>query len=185
MARSEPIQTGRLMIVPFEETHISDRYLSWLNDAELMRFSRQRLMTHTVESCRIYRKSFEGTPNYFWAIEELKSGFGHIGNINAYIDSHNSIADIGIVIGEKTAAGGKYGTEAWIGVCDYLFKKQNIRKITAGTMALNKAMLGIMASSGMVDDGVRKKHFLYEGQAVDVVHKALFRDEWKFIPGRR
>jgi RimJ/RimL family protein N-acetyltransferase len=51
-----------------------------------------------------------------------------------------------------------------------------IRKVTAGTLAVNTAMLGVMRRAGMVEDGRRRHHCLFEGRAVDVVYAALFRD---------
>ena len=137
MAISLDIKTNRLLITPFREEHITDRYLNWLNDPELMRYSEQRHKTHTFESCRAYLQSFKKTPNYFWAIEEVINGLGHIGNINAYVDRGNLLADIGILIGEKKVQNRGYGLEAWIGVCNFLFQKGTVRKITAGILSVN------------------------------------------------
>ncbi|MBN2397764.1 MAG: N-acetyltransferase, partial [Deltaproteobacteria bacterium] len=68
MARSADIRTERLLITPFGKRHLTRCYVDWLNDPLLMRFSRQRHKRHTIASCRDYWQSFEGTPNYFWAI---------------------------------------------------------------------------------------------------------------------
>jgi RimJ/RimL family protein N-acetyltransferase len=179
MAKPSEIRTKRLLILPFNENHLHQKYVGWLNDPELMRYSEQRHKTHDLENCRTYWKSFEGTPNYFWAIEELKFGLGHIGNITAYVDEKNLLADVGILIGERKAHNKHYGLEAWLGVCNYLFESVNIRKLTAGTLSLNEPMLKIMKRAHMIEDGIRKKHFLVDNQEVDIIHKAIFRDQWK------
>ncbi len=80
-------------------------------------------MLHTLESCRDYRQSFADTSNHFWAIIAHDAALGHIGNINAYVDVENSVADVGIMIGERSAWGQGYGTEAWQAVCNYLLKE--------------------------------------------------------------
>ena len=178
MAISLDIKTNRLLITPFREEHITDRYLNWLNDPELMRYSEQRHKTHTFESCRAYLQSFKKTPHYFWAIEEVATGIGHIGNINAYVDTNNSLADVGILIGEKRAQSQKFGLEAWIGVCNFLFQERGVRKLTAGAMSVNFPMLKLMRRVKMVNDGERRQHFIYRGQAVDIVHMALFKEQW-------
>jgi len=175
--RSLEIRTKRLRIVPFSEKHLHQKYVAWLNDPELMRYSEQRHKKHNLETCRIYWKSFEGTSNYFWAIEEIDVGLGHIGNTTAYLDEKNLLADIGILIGVREAQNKYYGTEAWIGVCNFLFNNVHIRKLTAGTLAVNTPMLKIMDRAGMIEDGIRKRHFLFEGQEVDVIHRALFREQ--------
>jgi len=179
MANSFEIRTKRLLIIPFSEKHLHERYVGWLNDAELMRYSEQRHKKHNLEECRIYWKSFEGTPNYFWAIEEVDVGYGHIGNITAFVNEKNLIADVGIMIGAREAQNKHYGIEAWMGVCNYLFNNLPIRKLTAGTLSMNEPMLKIMNQAGMIEDGIRKKHFLVEGQEVDIIHKALFREQWE------
>jgi RimJ/RimL family protein N-acetyltransferase len=71
-----------------------------------------------------------------------------------------------------------YGAEAWRALCDHLFRARGIRKITAGTIEPNAGMIGIMKNVGMVDDGRRIRHHLWNGREVDVVYAALFRDDW-------
>jgi RimJ/RimL family protein N-acetyltransferase len=181
MATSSEIRTKRLRIIPFNENHLQQKYVGWLNDAELMRYSEQRHKKHDIENCRIYLKSFEGTANFFWAIEEIEVGYGHIGNITAYVNEKNLLADVGIMIGAKEARNKHYGIEAWMGVCNYLFNNVPIRKMTAGTISLNIPMLKIMDATGMIEDGIRKKQFLVEGQEVDIIHKALFREQWRML----
>ena len=179
MTTSEDIRTQRLLITPFQEKHLTSRYVGWLNDPGLMRYSEQRHKTHTLESCREYSQSFRNSPHFFWAIEEIEEGLGHIGNINAYIDENNSIADIGILIGEKGLQKKGYGFEAWMGVCNYFLLRPEIRKLTAGTLARNIPMLEIMRRSGMVEDGTRKRHFLCDCDEVDIVYMALFKNQWE------
>jgi ribosomal-protein-alanine N-acetyltransferase len=177
--KSCQIRTKRLLILPFNENHLHLKYVGWLNDTELMRYSEQRHKKHDLEECRNYWKSFKGTPNYFWAIEEMDLGLGHIGNITAFINEKNLLADVGIMIGAREAHNKHYGLEAWLGVCQYLFNNTHIRKLTAGTLSLNTPMLKIMDRAGMVEDGIRKKHFMVEGREVDIIYKALFREQWE------
>lgn len=178
MATSAPIETPRLRIESFSEMFLTERYVGWLNDPEVTRYSDQRRRRHTLESCRDYLASFENTSNYFWAIIVRDDPQGHIGNINAYVEEHHSVADVGIMIGERQAWGRGFATEAWLGVCDFLLRESNIRKVTAGTITLNEPMLRIMRKTGMVDDGRRIRQQVCEDQEVDVVYGALFRDDW-------
>ena len=170
------ITTERLFIEPFSEKYLTGRYVSWLNDADLMKFSENRHRVHTPASCMEYFESFNGSDNCLWAITLKESG-KHIGNINAYIDSHNSVADIGIMIGERSAHGKGFGLEAWQGVVDFLIKNLHIRKVTAGTMSVNQGMIKIMKRAGMVEDGTRKRQLIYDGVEVDIVHMAIFNSE--------
>lgn len=143
------ITTDRLQIIPFAEEHLTDRYIAWLNDPEVTKYSEQRLKKHTLESCRAYWQSFQNSPNYFWASISKDPSLGYIGTMTAYVDEKNKAADVGIMIGEKAAWGQGHGLEAWQAVCNWLFISAGIEKITAGTDARNTAMRRVMAKAGM------------------------------------
>ncbi len=172
------IETPRLRIVRFGAAHLTPRYVAWLNDPVVVQYSEQRHRRHTMESCRQYMESFEGTPHFFWAILLKEPQGEHIGNINAYVDTANSVADVGILIGEQARWGKGYGLEAWLGVCDFLLRERGLRKVTAGTVAVNGAMRTIMKKAGMVEDGGRARQYLWNGKEVDAVYGALFRETW-------
>lgn len=172
---SKTIITKRLLITPFSEKHLTTRYVGWLNNSTLMRYSEQRHKTHTLEMCKLYWHSFNNTPNLLWAIEDILNGYGHIGNISAYVDPYNKIADIGIIVGEANVRG--YGYEAFKGVSEYLFENMEIRKITAGTVSANLPMIKIMKKMKMREDGIRNRQYLIEGEEMDIIHMALFKQD--------
>jgi RimJ/RimL family protein N-acetyltransferase len=49
-----------------------------------------------------------------------------------------------------------------------------MRKVTAGTMVVNEPMLRIMYTSGMVEEGRRRRQFLFDGTEIDAILVALF-----------
>jgi [ribosomal protein S5]-alanine N-acetyltransferase len=178
MAETATIETKQLFIEPFSESHLHLRYVNWLNDPEVVRFSQQSQHKHTLESCRKYWLSFQGTPNFFWAIVSKDPNLGHIGNMNAYLDQAKMQANLGILIGERGSWGLGFGSEAWRAVCDYLFRSLNMRLITAGTLSVNQAMLGIMKKTGMQEYGSRSRHSVLNGKPVDVVEAKRSREDW-------
>ena len=82
--RLEPFDIGK---------HLTDRYVSWLNDPTVVRYSEQRHRRHTLDSCGAFARSFSESPNYFWAIIANTTASIHIGNLVAYIDPHNNSLD--------------------------------------------------------------------------------------------
>ena len=167
------IRTERLLIIPFQEKHLNSTYIGWLNDPETVKYSSQRHVKHTIESCRNYWNSFIGTNNFFWAIETNEDN-NHIGNINAYLDIYNSTADIGILIGAKNNWGKGYGLEAWNGVIKFLFEVKGIRKITAGTLSSNIGMINIALRSGMKEEGRSIKQEIVNNVEMDIIYYGLF-----------
>ncbi len=169
------IETKRLRLVPFAERHLTPAYVGWLNDPETVRYSELRHRTHTADSCRAYMESMRTDGHFFWAIERASAGdTAHIGNLTAYLDRPNGLADLAILIGASDARGAGLGREAWIGVCDWLAGQSSIRKICAGTMAANRSMLRAMEASRMAIEARKVAHFVVEGQPMDVVFGARF-----------
>ena len=173
MASSYPLETARLLLEPFRETHLTERYVAWLNDSEVVRYSELRHYRHTIASCRKYLAAFESSPDYFWAIFIKDGSTQHIGNISAHRDIYNNTADIGILIGEKEKWGYGYGGEAWEVVCQFLLDLLDVRRVTAGAMASNRGMASIALKTGMIEEARRKGYFLLDGKPEDVVYWSL------------
>lgn len=170
-----PLESARLRVVPFDATFLTERYVGWLNDPEVVRHSEQRHRRHTLESCAAYWRSIEASPHFFCAILKKDDG-EHVGNMTVVMDIPNQVADMALMIGEKQYWGSGFGSEAWFAMMQELFSSHPVRKITAGTMATNQGMLAVMQKSGMAEEGRRSRHFLWEGQEVDMVMAAKFRD---------
>src|SRR4051812_29957427 len=100
MDPSSILSAPRIRLDPFAEVHMTQRYVSGLNDSPITRLSGQRRHTHSLESCRRFWQSFAGTANRFWAIVLREEG-RHIGNITCHIDVANSVGDLGILVGES------------------------------------------------------------------------------------
>jgi [ribosomal protein S5]-alanine N-acetyltransferase len=171
------IVVGRsVQLVPFQKVDITCKYLGWLNDKQLMRYSRQRHFVHTEESCLEFLSSYQQTPSKFWAIKRKSDG-AILGTMTANIDAYNKVADVGILVGETR--GGRIGTESWGIAFDYLFRTLALRKVTAGTLATNTAMLKIILRWRMTIEGVRHAQETIEGQHIDMLLFASFRAGWE------
>lgn len=178
MARIKPIRTKRLLIEPFSKKHLTEQYVSWLNNPVVVKYSEQKQYVHTIESCRAYWKSFEKSPNYFSAISVVNNGKPwHIGNSTACPDKANKTIDMTFLIGETKAWGKGYAIEAWLALCAYFFTNLKIHKLTAGAISPNKESLRFMERAGMRDDGRRIRHYFWRGKPVNLIFKAFFRED--------
>ena len=169
------LETERLRLEPFGEEHLSERYVGWLADRRVVQYSEQRFRTHDLASCRDYMRSFDGSPNLFYAIVAKDAALGHLGNLNVYVDERHGTADIGILVGDPASWGKGYGAEAWSRMLRHLLEDRSIRKVTGGCVANNEAMVRIMKRCNMVEDGRRVRQYVYDGEEVDVVYYASFR----------
>jgi len=174
--KTPTLQTRGIRLVPFSPRHITDRYVGWLNDPAVVRFSELRHRRHTRRSCRGYLDDMRAGGHGFWAIHADLPPTRHIGNIAAYIDRANEVAEVSILIGERAAWGRGIGSTAWSLVVEWLLGSAGIRKVAAGTMAANEAMVRIMERSGMAIEARFQDHYLLEGKPVDVVFAARFKE---------
>ena len=66
------VSKGDVLIRTFQEKDITPRYISWLNNPEVVRFSNQRFITHTESSCQSFYYSMASSPSSFLAIEHAE-----------------------------------------------------------------------------------------------------------------
>jgi RimJ/RimL family protein N-acetyltransferase len=156
----------------FAPENLTESYLGWLRDPQLMRFSNQRFRTHNMESCRAYMASFATTDNLFIAIYH-KNEF--IGTMTAYRSVVHGTADIGLLISASMQGKG-LGKDAWATLMNHLLDT-GTRKVSGGTLRCNAAMVRIMQGCGMQPDGVRAGQELIDGLAHDMLHYAKFAQQ--------
>jgi len=170
----KPLQGTKVTIRKFTEQDINSTYLKWLNDPVVTRYSNQRFVLHTKQSCINYFLTFENSSNIFLAIKNKKDN-KVIGTLTIYHALHHQTADIGLMIGERGLWGQGYGQEAFSIVVDKLISMGSIRKITAGTMEKNRAMIRIIEQAGLRWEATRKQQELLDGEAVDILYYARYQ----------
>ena len=139
------------------------------------RLSNQRFVVHSRQSCLRYLASFEETPNRFLSARRLADD-APIGTMTAYFSPHHGTVDVGILIGERSVWGEGYGQDAWDTLMTWLLAQPGLRKVTAGTLAVNKGMIRLAERSGMTLEGRRLRQEGVEGEEVDILYFGRFRD---------
>jgi len=174
-------------VLPFGEEHQnSDRYLAWLRDFEVIRTLNLPAYWSPVQKdeVRRYCAALRGSENdYFFAIALRETG-EFIGTLRAgHIDWRADIADIGIMIGEKRVWGGGIAQDAIATLARWLFDVVEIRRITAGAMAANPAMIHVFEKLGFQQEGVlRSQDALPEGGYGDHILLGCLKSE--FVRGQ-
>jgi ribosomal-protein-alanine N-acetyltransferase len=168
-----PILGSKVSLRIFTEHDINDRYLSWLNDLEVVKYSNQRFITHTIESSMVYLKAFNNSSNIFLSISTIDKNIP-IGTLTIYHSPQHQTADIGILVGEKSLWGNGYGQDAWDTIIKLLSRLPSIRKITAGAVSANIGMINLMIRSGMSFEAAKIEQELVNGVPVDLHYYAKF-----------
>lgn len=148
-----------------------EHMVRWLTDPTVVQYSEQRHRKHTLRSQQGYCNSFLW-PSQLRIIYWIEDP---IGTISAHVDTNNSVADIGIMIGDTQVWGEGFGTEAWMALMDHLFG-MGIHKVEAGCMSPNYPMVKIFQKSGMTREGYRDSHFSFGKGRADLEQWSKFKD---------
>jgi RimJ/RimL family protein N-acetyltransferase len=167
---------ARTRLTRFTAADITKDYIGWLNDPLVTRFSNQRFATHDLASSKTYLASFDGSPNLFLSIRRRDDARA-IGTMTAYISTHHRTADMGILIGDRDSWGGGFGQDAWDSLLAWLLGERGLRKVTAGTLAVNQPMVRIAERAGMLLEGRRARQEVVDGKAIDILYYARFADD--------
>ena len=176
------ITTRRLHLL--ETYRPVDEHIEWLNNKELMRFSEQQFIEHDFDTQRhfLMEALIAGTPLVYDIRLKLEPpvggglvhegeviGLGRtIGSLHIHIDKQHARGDLGIMIGPEYGNNG-YGREAWNAASDYCLYKLQLRKIEAGCVKENLAMIRILWRDGWETEGARVAHFFYDDRVHDLV----------------
>lgn len=166
---------AKTVLSPFSATDITREYIGWLNDPEVVKYSNQRFRTHTAETCANYLASFDETDNLFIKIARKADGID-IGTMTAYYSVPHRTVDVGIMVGRRSVWGDGLGQDAWNTLLAWLLAQDCVRKVTAGTMGCNGAMIKLMERSGMTLEAVRAQQELLDGIPQDLLYFGKFRD---------
>ena len=164
---------AKVSLRTFQESDITPVYIGWLNDPRVVRYSNQRFRQHNRESCHQYLATFEKSGNHFFAICDRANGL-IVGTLTVYRNLHHGTADIGIMLGDVASWGRGVGLDAFRTVVHALEGSGQVRKLTAGALAENKAMVRIMVRTGFELEAVKRGQELVEGRPVDLLYFARF-----------
>lgn len=166
-------RSERVLLRPMAAEDITPQHVAWLNDPEVVRYSNQRFVRHTLASCEAYRRGFEGSANLYLSVRSIESD-QRIGTLTAYRNLHHGTADIGILMGERRVWGQGLGLEAFRLLADVLLASGDVRKLTCGTLAVNHGMLKIAERAGFHREAVRIGQELVDGLPTDIICFARF-----------
>jgi len=160
----------RIHLRPVTLDDVTDRYVRWMNDAEVTRFLEVRWAKQTAETIRAYvQQLLSKSDEPFFAI--CVNGTGeHLGNIKlGPINPHHRTADVSLVIGEKAWWGKGIATEAIRLVTAHAFDELGLRKLKAGCYAENLGSAHAFERCGWRREGLQRAQAICDGKETDVI----------------
>jgi RimJ/RimL family protein N-acetyltransferase len=176
------IEGARSWLMPFEATHRDDpHYLAWLRDAEVVRaLNLPDYLAAPVPAAKVAaycNALMHSDRDLLLALHDRVDG-AFVGTVKAgHIDWHAGTGDIGIMIGRRDRWGRGLATDAVYALACHLFDAVGLRKLTAGSMASNPAMIRVFESLGFVREGVFRRQDRLGDDYIDHIHFGCFANE--------
>ena len=148
---------------------ISNKYLMWMNDLEVHKYTEQRYTKHSLIDIRKFVKEKNKSKNEFlYGIFLKKNNLNtHIGNIKlGPINFIHKTGEISYFIGEKELWGKGYTTLA-IKEIIKIAKKKGLKKLKAGLYEMNIGSKKVLEKNGFKFEGKFKSERIIKNKRVD------------------
>lgn len=152
----------------------------YMNDPEIKRLLHPGIpYLYTFEDEQKWFDSLSATNDiYNFAIETLE-GNKYIGGCGLNkINWKNSVAEVGIFIGDKDKWGKGYGTDAMRILIRFIFEQMNINKIKLNVFSFNQRAIKSYEKCGFKMEGVLRQEVFKDGKYYDDIVMGILKEEY-------
>lgn len=163
---------GRLSYLrAFSERHLNEpNYLAWLRDYDVAKTigRPEYLVEIPFKDAAAYVQRLAKSENDLFFAVHVAADDTFVGTVKAgHIDRTASIADIGVMIGDRAYWGRGIATDCVGTLCRYMFNDFGIRKLAGGVMGNNPAMARVFEKLGFRQEGCLRGQVPFEDGFVD------------------
>lgn len=168
--KESPFLVGpKVILRALEASDLRGRYVDWLNDRQTNRHTSRGRFPVTRKAAEEYiARVSRSNHELVMAITARKTG-KHLGNISLQkIHWVDRSAEFAILMGERSARGRGYGTEAAHLLVEHGFRELGLNRIYCGTTSENMGMQKLALSLKMRQEGTQRQSVYKDGKFVDV-----------------
>lgn len=170
------ILKGEKVILRPVKLNDAQRFVKWLSDPEVNKFTTRRKITLKEEKKWI-RDFPARKEDKIFAID-TKDGI-HIGSIGLHhIDSRDKNARFGILIGDKKYWNQGYGRNATKVILNYAFNKLKLHRIDLGVYSYNSRAIKVYKKLGFKLEGIKREAVFHKGKFYNDLCMGILRKEW-------
>ena len=169
MILNDPITSERLILRNLHTKDIGQHYLDWMSDPKVLRYLEVRFsVPRTIADLTEYVSLMNDSDKDLLLGIHLRESKIHIGNIKiGPISRQHNRADIGFIIGEKSAWGKGYATEAISAVTKFALTQLKLSKVSAGCYSGNLGSARSLEKAGFHLEGHLRGHWEVDGERDD------------------
>jgi len=154
------------------------RFVKWLNDKEVNKFTTRRKISLAKEKKWIREMPKHWQTDRIFAIVTISDI--HIGSIGLHkIDQRDKNASYAIIIGDKNYWQKGYGTDASRLILDYGFNVLKLHRIYLRVYDYNKRAIKVYQNLGFKLEGKEREQNFYNNKFHDVFMMGLLKNEWQ------
>ena len=149
-------------------SHITKKYVGWLNDISVTQFTEQRLFKHSFESVQAFvEEKLKSEDDFLFGIFVKDV---HIGNIKlGPINHFHKTAEVSFFIGDFAHRRMGYTAESISLVISFAKEKLGLKKMTAGYYQTNTASCNLFNKLGFTIEGTRLNQIEFNGRRQNLV----------------
>jgi len=170
------IRTEQYTLRPFQESD-AKLWQIWDVDTEVQAFMPEppNEVQGISKQYEYIKECEEDEEGLYWSIE-TNSG-DTIGTVSlTEINDYHKLADLGIVIGDKSYWGKGVASEVIKTLVEYAFENLDIIRINAETEADNVVISKVLEKVGFKQDGLFQSARIKSGMRIDVKHYGIVKD---------
>lgn len=170
------VASARLELRRLRPEAVTQRYVDWLNDPDVIRYLEIRGMRHDLETVTSFVEvCFESEGDLLFGVY---ADGEHIGNVKLSIElAAHGLCTISYLLGQPGYAGRGMAGEAVAAATRYAIDDLGALKVHATAYANNQASIRLLRRIGYRHEGQFRRHMLFEGALIDVVQYGFCADD--------
>lgn len=173
------IDAEKSVLRPLAENDVSERYLEWLNNPDVNRFSSRRDRVFTLQDIADNLGQANASQDQLLLGLFERGSNLHIGNVQLrWIDQESGVAEISNLLGEQSRWGSGVIVDADRHLIHFAFQILAVRKIAMGNISPHRASTFKSTSLGAQLEGTLRRHERFGEEFVDVLNFGLFATEF-------
>lgn len=175
------LETERFIVRSMRAKDITDDYLKWIADPDLMRNLNTATMRKTREQEAERLKGYDNTSTFQFGVFVKPEG-ELIGFYQLRIDRNHKLAELSVVIGNRDWWGRNAVVESRRAIIDFLFGRMKLEKIWGMPQTRNFAAIANYRKQGFRLEGILRAHNenAYDRRKrLDFAVFSLLRSDWE------